>query len=200
MITHEELEKIASSIETDGYSDDRDNIDRKTAQGLFLFNKINSEISSGDYTLRNKKDVTIEKQAGFANKFTEGMAQTALVGLGLAVAGRVADSEEKDYDDNKFKNRRQAIISFAKKENPSLSNVSNGKMKMWLNSAYAISPNVAKDPMLASQFLSTAHAVGGVDLNTAKTVAEIQQRGGKSYNNMYDAVRGASGNISSDMF
>jgi hypothetical protein len=68
---------------------------------------------------------------------------------------------------------------------------------MWLDSAYTVSPRVAKDPMLASTFLNTAHAVNGVDLNTAKTIADIQQKGGKKYNKSYDAIIGSSSSLPS---
>ena len=186
MITYEELEKTAASIEQDGFLDDNQSSLTKTAQALYLLKKLEKEIDEPI----NFKD--FEKEASFGNKLAKGIGQTAVVGLGVAIAGLTAKEAEKSYNKNMFKKKQNGIIAFSKHENPSLKDVSNGKLRMWLNSAYAVSPRVAKDPMLASSYLNTAHAVGGVDLNTAKTVAEIQQRGGGNYNKLYDAISGQS--------
>ena len=186
MITYEELEKIATSIEQNGFLDDNQVPLTKTAQALYLLDKIKKEID-GPVNFNS-----LEKKAGFSNKLVKGLGRTTAVGLGIALAGLTAQEAEKEYNKSKFKNKQNKIIAFAKHENPSLKDVSNGKLRMWLNSAYTVSPKVAKDPMLASSYLNTVHAVGGVDLNTAKTVAEIQQRGGGNYNKLYDAISGQS--------
>lgn len=186
MITYEELEKTASSIEEDGFLEDNTASLKKTAQALYLLNRLEKEID---------KPVlfdNLKKEASFSDKVITGLGQTAVVGLGVAIAGNIAKEMEKSHERNMFNKRRDGIIAFSRHANPSLKEVSNGKMRMWLDSAYAVSPRVAKDPMLASSFLNTAHAVGGVDLNTAKTVSDIQQKGGGNYNSMYDAVSGQS--------
>ena len=193
MIDYRDLEKTAASIETDGFKDDKDKKLHKTAQALFLLSHLEDEIASG------KTSTSLEKQAGFSNKLMKGLAQTALVGLGVAMAGRAADKLEKTYDARMFNKHRNGIIAFAKHENPSLRDVSNGKMKMWLDSAYSVSPKIAKDPMLAATFLNTAHAVGGVDLNTAKTISDINAKGGSEYNTLYDAVRGSSSQLANQL-
>ncbi len=194
MITYQELEKTASSIEEHGFTEDNTRVLEKTAQALFLLDKLKIEIDEPiDYS-------KIEKTAGIANRLFNGLGQTAIVGLGVAMAGGMAKDLEKSHDRRMFNKHRNGLVAFAKRENPALKDVSNGKLKMWLSSAYSVSPRVAKDPMLASTFLNTAHAVGGVDLNTAKTVSDIQHKGGGSYNTLYDAVTGQSsglaGNIS----
>ncbi len=186
MITHKELEKTATSVEEDGFVDDNNRHLKKTAQALFLLSHLEKEIAAGTTS------EPIEKNAGFSNKLMSGLTQTALVGLGVAMAGKAAESAEKTYDRHMFNKHQDGIIAFAKHENPSLKDVSNGKMKMWLRSAYSISPKVARDPMLASTFFNTAHAVGGVDLNTAKTVSDINARGGSDHSKIHDAIRGSS--------
>lgn len=184
MITHEELTKIAQDVEENGFSDDSKADLEKTAQALFLLDHLTKDI---------------EKTADFSSKLTSGLGQTAMVGLGVAFAGKMAEKIEKTLDKRDFRKRENGLIAFARHENPSLKDVSNGKMKMWLRSAYSVSPNVAKDPMLASTFINTAHAVGGVDLNTAKTVADINSRGGKDYSKIYDAVRGSSSGLPTEV-
>jgi hypothetical protein len=53
--------------------------------------------------------------------------------------------------------------------------------------------------MLASTFLNTAHAVGGVDLNTAKTVSDINHKGGANYGRLYDAISGSSSSVTREV-
>jgi len=191
MITCKELEKTAASVEADGFEDENQERLEKTAQALYLLDHLEKEIAS-DF-----KGVDFEKTAGFGKKMTRGLAQTAVVGLGVAMAGKLAEHAEKSYDKHMFNKHQNGLIAFARRENPSLQGVSNGKMKMWLRSAYSVSPKVANDPMLASTFLNTAHAVGGVDLNTAKTVSDINAKGGGDYSKVYDAIRGSSSNLPS---
>jgi len=172
-----ELEKIASSVETDGYSEDKELSIEKIAQANFLLRALEDDIT---------------KEAGFGQSLGEGMAATAMIGLGVSAAGRAIDKVESSLDQMKFNRKKDHLISYARKENPSLKGVSSGKMSEWLDSAYVVSPRVAKDPVLASTYLNTLHAVGGADLNTVKTLADIQQKGGKSYDKSYDALRGTS--------
>jgi len=189
MITKQELEKTAASVEEEGFLEDNEILLEKTAQAVYLLRNIQKDLA------KTTDDEEIEKTAGFSDRLISGLGQTAVVGLGVALAGGIAKDMEKKHNKNLFNKHRNGIIAFAKRENPALSNVSNGKLKMWLNSAYAVSPRVAKDPMLASTFLNTAHAVGGVDLNTAKTVGDIQHRGGGNYNTLYDAISGQSSGL-----
>jgi hypothetical protein len=196
MELHEELEKIASSVEQDGFADIEESTIQKTAHALYALHS-------------TKKDIT--KTAGFSapaeqvarsifgKRLGEGLFQTAVIGLGVSTVGRAMDAVESKYDDFKFGRKKKDLISFARSENKGLRGVSDKRMGMWLDSAYAVTPRVAKDPMLASTFLNAAHAVGGVDFNTAKTVAEIQQRGGKSYDKSYDAIRGSSSGLPSSL-
>ena len=192
MIDYKDLEKTAASVEEEGFADDNDRHLSKTAQALYLLDHLEKEIALDAIT-------PLEKEASFSNKFMKGLTQTALVGLGVAMAGRAADKMEKNYDKRMFNKHRSGIVAFAKHENPSLRDVSNGKMKMWLDSAYSVSPKVAKDPMLAATFLNTAHAVGGVDLNTAKTVSDINAKGGADYGTLYDAVKGSSSHLANQV-
>jgi hypothetical protein len=185
---YEELEKIASSVEKNGFVDDRIEYGEKIVSANALLNKLAEEIDS-------PISENLTKEASFGSKLMSGLGQTAIVGLSVAVAGRAVDSLERKYDKRAFDRDSGNIIEFAKRENPSLEHVSNGKMKAWLNSAYTVSPRVAKDPMLATSFLSTAHAVNGVDLNTAKTIADVQRKGGKDYSKSYDAIRGSSSGL-----
>jgi len=190
---YQELEKLASDIESTGFEEENIEYDAKIAYANAALEKLAQEIDSPSA----KKDVAkIEKVASFGSRLASGLGQTAIVGLSVAIAGRTLDKLEKDYDKKQFNRKANHLIQFAKHENPSLESVSDGKMRAWLNSAYTVAPRIAKDPMLASSFLSTAHAVGGVDLNTAKTIAEVQQRGGKDYNKSYDAIRSSSGGLS----
>ena len=186
MIDVDNLTKIASEIEVHGFSEDNQDRKKKTAQALYLLDELKHKIN-GDH---------IEKNASFESKLTKGLFRAGVAGLGLSVVGNIAKELHKDHDKNDFIARRNGLIAFAKRENPALNNVSNGKMKMWLNSAYAISPRIAKDPMLASSYLNTVSAVGSVDLNTTKTLADINARAGGDFSKTYDAIQGASSSLS----
>jgi len=173
----DELLKIAEDVEKHGFYDTEHDRLVKIASAKGALVAVNR----------------IAAKDGFGRRFAEGLAQTAAIGLGVSVVGKAFDKIDKSIDEYKFNRKSKKIIEFAKEENPALRKVSNPKLKRWLESAYAVAPTVAKDPMLATTYLSTVHAVGGVDLNTAKTLAEIQSKGGQGYSKTYDAVTGATG-------
>jgi hypothetical protein len=197
-ITAEELEKLASEVEENGF-ETKDGLIQKVAAATAAFDAISSmqitKEENQDSSKTDEQPEEVEKTASpadFASKLGKGLAQAAGLSLAFALTGRAMDSAEEGYNRYKFNKKSDKIISYAKSENPGLKNVSNQKLKAWLNSAYAVAPTIAKDPVLASTFLSTAHAVGSVDLNTAKTIADIQRNGGKDYSKNYDALSGAS--------
>lgn len=192
MTTANELSRLANDILKDGFADINEEVITKVAQATALFNK-STEIAEGIPMKKNRLEKIASNNSNnsstYGDKFVSGLGRAAAVGLGLAITGRALDKAEELYDEIKYEKKKNKIINFAKEENPDLQEVSDKRMSQWLDSAYVVSPNVAKDPMLATTYLNTAHAVGGADLNTAKTIAEIQQRGGKSYDKNLDAIR-----------
>ncbi len=159
-------------------------------EGMFAFKKEASKTGVAKGAMRK-----VNRMGLFNNKIADGIAQTALVGLGISVAGRMLDSAEKKWDKKSFNKRKRGLIAFARNENPGLTDVSDKRIGRYLDSAYSASPRTANDPLSASAYINTAHAVGGVDLGTMKTLSEIQSKGGKSYTGNYDAVNSVSTSI-----
>ena len=207
---------MAAEIEDKGFSDVKNNAILKIAESSELLRKLDQDIKDKAVKNKPKKGAkkTSKKKSGtqliegmfafkkeasktrfFKNRIADGVAQTALVGLGVSIAGRMIDNIEKKWDKRKFDGKKRAMIGFAKNENPSLQEVPNSRIGRYLDSAYAVSPTVAKDPLTATAYINTAHAVGGADLGTMKTLSDIQAKGGQSYTGNYDAMNSVSGNI-----
>ena len=162
--------------------------------GMFAFKKEASKAKIAKNAFRKSARMGI-----FDNKLIDGLAQTALVGLGISVAGRAIDNAEKSWDKKSFNRKKKKLIAFARSENPGLGDVSDKRLGRFLDSAYSISPRVAKDPLSASAYINTAHAVGGVDLGTMKTLSDIQSKGGQGYTGNYDAISSVSSDIKSQL-
>ena len=159
-------------------------------EGMFAFKKEASKPG-----VLNQVANKVKKTRFFKNKMADGIAQIALVGLGVSVAGRMVDKVEKGWDKREFNQKKSKLINFAKTENPSLADVPNSRIGRYLDTAYAISPIIAKDPLTATAYINTAHAVGGADLGTMKTLSDIQAKGGQSYTANYDAANKVTGNV-----
>ena len=222
-MNYEQLTEMAEQVEEHGFSDVRNDAILKVAESSELLRKLDQEIKDKkikDSSKKSKKGskkeskkksgtqlidgmFAFKKEASKGSIFGKGsfkrMAEIGAVGIGLSVAGRFADKIEGAWDKAKFEKGKSDTISFAKKENPALADVPNSRIGRYLDSAYSVSPRVAKDPLSASAYINTAHAVGGVDLGTMKTLADIQSRGGQSYTGTYDAANSVSSSIIKDM-
>ena len=218
-MNYEQLTEMAAQVEEHGFSDVKDDAILKVAESSELLRKLDQEIKDKkikDGSKKSKKGTKKEskKKSGtqliegmfafkkeasktrlFSNKIIDGIAQTALVGLGISVAGRMMDNAEKGWDKREFNNKKRALVGFAKRENPSLVEVPNSRIGRYLDSAYVVSPKIAKDPLIATAYINTAHAVGGADLGTMKTLSDIQSHGGQSYTSNYDAMNSVSGDL-----
>ena len=213
---YKQLTEMAAQIEDKGFSDVKSNAILKVAESSELLRKLDQDIKDKAIKNKSKKGAkkaskkksgtqliegmyAFKKEASktrfFKNKIADGLAQTALVGLGVSIAGRMIDHVEKKWDKREFNNKKKAMIGFAKNENPSLQEVPNSRIGRYLDSAYAVSPTVAKDPLTATAYINTAHAVGGADLGTMKTLADIQSNGGQRYTSNYDAMNSVSGDM-----
>jgi len=178
------LIKLASDVEQLGYTEDSEVLEDKIVSAKAAVDALEKIAAPGN---------------GFALRLGKGLAQTAAVGLAIAGTGKAVDKAIEAIDDAKFSLKKPKIIDYAKKENPELRSVSNEKLKAWLDSAYAISPAVAKDKTLATSFLTNAATIQTVDLGTAKTLADINAKAGKNYSSAYDAIRGSSSMLPSQM-
>ncbi len=162
--------------------------------GMFSFKKEASKAKIAKNAFRKSVRMGV-----FNNKLIDGLAQTALVGLGISVAGRAIDGAEKNWDKKSFNRKKKKLIAFARNENPGLSDVSDKRLGRFLDSAYSVSPRIAKDPLSASAYINTAHAVGGVDLGTMKTLSDIQSKGGQGYTGNYEAINSVSNDITTQL-
>jgi len=178
------LIKLAEEVEKNGFSEDSETTFVKIAQANTLLKMLKDSPTISD---------EIQKEASFSfGHIGTALAEAVPMAVALTGVGLGAEALTDEYNDMKFRKKVPGLIAYAKQTNPSLRTVKDSKLRNWLNSAHTIAPRAAKDPELATTFLTTAHAVGGVDIATSKNLAEIQQRGGRS-NNAFQNTYGLLG-------
>lgn len=151
------LMSLADNVEKEGLAESS-NIYEKIASAGFLLEKMASPLS--EFSLKDMPKL---------------LAVATTIAAGSNLAGNGIKEIGKAYEDFKYERKKtKEIIPFAKKEFPSLKNVSDNKLGNWLDSAKAMSSKVSKDKMLAATYLNNVYSLGGqVDIQTAATLSEI---------------------------
>jgi len=170
----ENLEKLASDVETFGLEDSSNSaIEKIAAAGTAI------------------------GQLGMID-LPKILAGAAALSLGTTVVGKGMDEVGKAVENMKYEHKKDnVVLPYAKKHNPALRNIPDKKLGDWLDSARAMAPRVAKDKMLASTYLNNVHALGGqADLHTASTLAQIGKNTSTG-GNMADMIGGNIGGASS---
>ena len=121
----------------------------------------------------------LEKNAGALDVLGRGAA--VLTG-GLLAGGLVRSTYNAIKQDNKA---RQVFEMLTR--DPQLSRIDPGTLAEWFAAIYHYSPTAATDRATAKELMHQFATFGKVDLQTLKTLAEIEEKRTSAYKDMYES-------------
>ncbi len=129
---------------------------------------------------------SLSKNAGALDALSRGAA--FLTG-GLLAGSMLKATYDSIRRDNKAKQVFESLSN-----DPQLSRIDKGTLAEWFAAIYHYSPTAASDKATAKELMHQFAMFGKVDLQTLKTLAEIEEKRSSSEKDKYD-VRGAGAHI-----